>query len=92
MEARSRHLCRPQCELGRDREGKVLIRPSRPLMQLWVVISVEQDTSELAVRGWASPRGIGGAQDEADHQADFSRALDAILVCMERRRFKEGTV
>jgi len=61
MEARSRHLCRPERKLGRDRDGKVLIRPSRLLMQLRVVIAIEQDISDLTVSGWAYPRGVGGA-------------------------------
>ena len=61
MEARSRHLCRPKCKLGRDRDGKVLIRPSWLLMQLRVVITIEQDVSDLAVSRWAYPRGVGGA-------------------------------
>ena len=85
MEARSHHLCCPGCKLGRDCDAKVLIRPPRLLMQLRVVIAIEQDTTDLAFRGWAYPRGVGGTRSETDHQSDFNGALDAILVGAEKR-------
>jgi hypothetical protein len=80
MEAGSRKLCigGPKVRLEvRDGHGEVLICVAWLVtVELWVVMPIEDDTSELGTGRWTWSL---LALKDADYHANFNGSLDAIL-------------